>query len=113
MNLNEQEVKLLHEICKNLHKVKKTEFDIKKVLKAKGANDLLADFIYTNTLDEITEKTYLKKQFLVSLIITIMGCTLNIVSYNRTIAGGSFILFWGIVVVGIVNMLRCVILYKR
>jgi hypothetical protein len=115
MNLNEVEIKQLHTICRNLYKAKKTEFHIKEVLRAKGANGLLADFVYDNIIAEIDEKAYLRKQFLVSLIITIMGVSLNIVSYNRSAndGSGSFILFWGIVVGGIVSMIRCLILYKR
>jgi hypothetical protein len=115
VNLSEAEIKLLHKVCNTLYKAKKSEFHIKEVLRAKGANGLLADFIYTNTIAEIDEKRYLKMQFAVSLIITIMGLILNFVSYSRAVNGdsGTFILFWGIVVAGIVSMLRCIILYKR
>jgi uncharacterized membrane protein len=105
----------LHTLAKNLIKNKVAETQILKELLKEGINENYALTIIQNVKSDIDDKKEFWKLLFMGTFFVIGGLVINYYSYKIAENGNSFFfyLFWGIVVTGIVLIIRAFILFKN
>ncbi len=109
-----QKVKLLHEKVKQLLLAHKTEEQIIIELSKDGIDSQYAQVIIENVNDDKADKKSFRSSLIMGGFYLASGLLLNYFSYSIAAASNSFFfyLFWGILILGIVTIVRGFILYK-
>ena len=109
------EIKLLHSQVKELLKKNYTHEEIVDVLKQKGLEPYYIETIIENIEQEKEDKVSFRNSTITGIFFIISGFAINIFSYRLAESANNsfFYVFWGIIVVGIVTVIRGFILYRR
>ena len=107
-------VKLLHAKVKELLSANYSETEIINELKKDGVDPHYAKIIIENVGDDKDDKKSFRNSLIMGTFYIVGGLLLNFLSYNIATAANSlfFYFFWGIIVLGIVTIIRGFILYK-
>ena len=91
-----------------------THDQIKDRLKDENLQSYYIETIIENIQDEKEDKKSFRNLMIMGGFFVIGGLAINILSYkfSENMNSSSFMLFWGIVVAGIVTIVRGVILYR-
>ena len=110
-----ERVTFLHKKVKDLLKQGKSENHIIEELKKDGINLDYAHIIIENVYNDIHDRKNFWRLIFGGLFFIIGGLAINYFSYQIAANAGSFFfyLFWGIVVAGIVMILRAFIIFKN
>ena len=109
-------VKRLHSIGEELLRKGKSDSEIVSELTRVGnISTSYAEQILNNIYEDINKKKQFRKHILSGTFVTVAGLLINYLSYKFAYESGSgtFLLIWGIVVIGIINILRGLILYRK
>ena len=103
-----EKIRLLHVKAKSMIKAGLDEHEIVKELMKDGIESYYAEMIIANVYEDYDNK----KQFLKLLIWGAGYTAAGIIASSFSFQGNS-ILFWGLIVLGIVNICRAFILYRK
>jgi len=109
-------VKRLHSIGEDLKRQGKSDPEIvNELAKVGNISTSYAEQILNNIYEDANKKKQFKKHIFNGTFVTIAGLLINYLSYKFAYQSGSgtFLLIWGIVVIGIINILRGLILYRK
>ncbi|MFT3844784.1 MAG: hypothetical protein QM725_07015 [Lacibacter sp.] len=108
------EVKDLHSQVKGMLVKKMAEEDILKKLRESGIKKDYAILIIENAKEDIDKFKNFKVSLFIGLFLIVGGIIINILSYRIAEAANSifFYLFWGIIAVGIVTVVKAYVLFK-
>ena len=104
----------LHLQVKNLLKMNYTNEAIAEELKKHGTEPYYIETIIRNIENEKADKKSFRNSMVMGSAYLFGGFLINVFSYrfSENAQSSSFFAFWGIVVLGIITILRGVILYK-
>ena len=110
-----QKVEQLHEEVRMRLKQKQTPEQIYNSLEEKGLEPYYIKTIIQNVEDEKDDKKSFRNSMIMGIGYIVGGIVINIFSYKFAVESNSFVfyIFWGIVVVGIVTVIRGFILYRK
>jgi hypothetical protein len=110
-----EEIEKLHQTVKLLLQKGHTDDDIVQQLQKEGIDADYAQTIINNVVSDAEDKRDFRKLFLMGLFTLIGGLLINYFSYTIASATGAlfFYLFWGIVVAGIVMLIKAFIIFRR
>ena len=110
-----ERVDYLHSIAKNLIKCKIPDNQILYALLKEGIDENYALMIIENAKSDIDDKKEFWKLLFMGIFFVIGGLAINYYSYKIAENANSFFfyLFWGIVVAGIILIIRAFILFKN
>ena len=110
-----KQIKLLHLKVKQLLSEGWTDENIINELAKEGIQTHYAQTIIENLQDEESDKKSFRNSLLVGIFYIVAGILINFFSYKIAVNNNSFFfyLFWGIIVLGIVTIIRGFILYKK
>ncbi len=81
--------------------------DVVEMLKEKGVNEKLADeVVHTMINNENSEKSGSGFSALIWFLVFIGGIAYTIYSYESAQAGGTYVIAWGAILFGFINMLK-------
>jgi hypothetical protein len=108
-------VKLLHIKVDELLKENYTDAQIINQLTKEGIDTHYAEIIIGNVRDDQEDKKSFRNSMIMGSFYIFAGGLINILSYIIASNANSFFFyaFWGIVVLGVVTIIRGFILYKR
>jgi hypothetical protein len=109
------EIEQLHVLVKKLLEEKHSNEEIVEQLQKQGLEPYYIETIIQNIHDEESDKKSFRSSMIMGLFYVVAGLSINVFSFMTAENTGSsiFYLFWGIVVFGIVTIIRGFILYKR
>jgi hypothetical protein len=109
------EIKKLHTQVKNLLEQNYSKEVIIKQLQEQGVAPYYIESIIENVKNEKTDSKSFRNCLIMGIFYIVAGLLVNIFSYRiaENTNSSFFYLFWGIVVFGIVTIIRGFILYKR
>ena len=109
-----QQVKLLHLKVKKLLQSNYSEDEIIEELKKDGIETHYAQIVIENVRDDKDDVKSFRNSLIMGGFYIGGGLLLNFFSYNFATAANSvfFYFFWGIIVLGLVTIIRGFILYK-
>src|SRR5689334_22175535 len=107
-------IEALHEKVRTFLKQGLTHDQIKDQLKDENLQAYYIETIIENIQDEKEDKKSFRNSMIMGGFFVIAGLAINILSYkfSDNTGSSSFLLFWGIVVTGIVTIARGFILYR-
>ena len=107
-------VEALHAKVRTFIKQGLTNEQIKDQLKDENLQPYYIETIIENIQDEKDDKKSFRNSMIMGGFFVIGGLAINILSYqfSEKTNSSSFLLLWGIVVVGIVTIVRGIILYR-
>jgi hypothetical protein len=107
-------VTLLHRKAKQLLKEGKSEAGIIRELSGEGIDAGYAETIINNVQNDIHDRKGFWKLIFSGLFFILGGLAINYFSYQIAVNANSlfFYLFWGIVVAGIVLIIRAFIIFR-
>ncbi|HWR33303.1 MAG TPA: hypothetical protein VN451_07255 [Chitinophagaceae bacterium] len=110
-----KQVEGLHLKVKQLLKEGYSHDEIIKQLTGVGIEPYYIETIIGNLENEKTGKKNFRNSVFAGLFYIIAGLILNFLSYRLSVNSNSFFfyLFWGIIVVGVVTIIRGFILYRK
>ncbi len=110
-----QTIEILHAKVRTFLKEGLTNEQIIDKLKEEDLQPYYIETIIENIQDEDDDKKSLRNSIIMGSFFIIGGLILNILSWraSENMGSSSFLLFWGIVVMGIVTVARGVILYRK
>jgi len=110
-----EKVEQLHEEVRMRLKEKQSHDQIFKSLEESGLEPYYIKTVIQNVEDEKADKKSFRNSMIMGLGYIIGGIIINIFSYKFAVESGSFAfyIFWGIVAVGIVTIIRGFILYRK
>jgi len=108
-------IEALHEKVKTFLKQGLTHEQIKEQLRDENLQPYYIETIIENIQDEKDDKKSFRNSIIMGGFFVIAGLAINVLSYkfSENTNSTSFMLFWGIVVIGIVTIVRGIILYRR
>lgn len=108
-------IKALHDKIAVLLKRGLTNGQIIQELKNENLEPYYIETIIQNIMEEKEDNKSFRNSMIMGAFFIIAGLAINILSYTLSdnMGASSFLLFWGIVVTGIVTVIRGFILYKR
>ncbi|MEO7310802.1 MAG: hypothetical protein ABIX01_10425 [Chitinophagaceae bacterium] len=111
----EDKVKLLHKKAAQLLQNKAKDDEIITALIKEGINHDYATLILDNVKDDVHDKKEFRKHWVSGSFITIAGLLVNYLSYeiSEKYGAGSFLLLWGIVLFGILIIVRGFIIFRK
>lgn len=114
-NKDTDRVDYLHSIVKDLIKNKAPENEILNRLLKEGLDQNYALTIIENVKSDIDDSKEFRRLLGMGIFFVVGGLAINYFSYKiaENFNSGFFYLFWGIVAVGIVLIIRAFILYKK
>jgi hypothetical protein len=115
LDATSHKVEILHTKVRTFLKEGLTHEQIIDKLKGEDLQPYYIETIISNIEDEDDDKKSLRNSIIMGGFFIIGGLILNILSYraSENMGSSSFILFWGIVVMGVVTVARGLILYRR
>lgn len=110
-----EKVERLHEEVRMRLKQNQSHEQIFKSLEEKGLEPYYIKTVIQNIEDEKADKKSFRNSMIMGLGYVIGGLLINYFSYKFAVESGSFVIyiFWGIVAVGIVTIIRGFILYRK
>lgn len=110
-----RKVEQLHEEVRMRLKQKQTPEQIYNSLEEKGLEPYYIKTIIQNVEDEKDDKKNFRNLMKMGIGYIVGGVVVNIFSYKFAVATGSFIfyIFWGIVALGIMTIIRGFILFRK
>lgn len=107
-------VEALHTKVRIFLKQGLTHDQIKDQLKDENLQAYYIETIIENIQDEKEDKKSFRNSMIMGGFFVIGGVAINILSYkfSENASSSSFLLFWGIIVTGIVTIVRGIILYR-
>ena len=111
----DNKIQLLHNSVKAFIEAGKTDAEITGWLNKEGIDDHYAATIIENVRNDFHDKKEFWKHILMGSFMTIGGLLSSYMSYKFAEQAGSgmYIIIWGIVVTGIVTIIRGVILFRK
>ncbi len=111
----EDKIQLLHTKARWLIENKKADDEIIAELKKEGIDQNYATTVINNVRNDLRKKKEFWKQLLMGSFITIAGLLVNYLSYKfaEETGSGEFLLIWGVVVIGIITIIRAFILFRK
>ena len=111
----EGKIQLLHAKAAILIESGKDDTQIITELTKDGIDKNYAITIIDNVKKDLHNKKEFRKHVLMGSFMTIAGLLINYLSYKFAEENGSgmFLLIWGIVVTGIITILRGIILFRK
>jgi len=108
-------IKTLHYKAKHLLQQDYSEDQVIARLQQDGVDKQYAATIIENLKTDDNNRAHFRSLLLLGLFTTIGGILLNILSYRASanMHFSMFILFWGIVVGGIITLLKALSVYRR
>jgi hypothetical protein len=106
-------VNRLHTEALLLLKQKKNDELIINQLIKQGIDRHYAEMILENVKNDLHDKKQLYLHILIGAFILLSGLAMTILSYISAFQGGSYLIFYGLVVTGIIVIIRGVITYKK
>ncbi len=115
LNHMPDEVTALHRMAKKLIDQDIDEGSVKAMLMKEGLSEMYAAIIIDNVLNDIRDKKDFYKMLIMSVCITGGALWLNYMSYDLALVNNSatMIIFWGLVVSGILMMVKSVAMYRQ
>src|SRR5688572_24717693 len=112
-NINAR-ISLLHKKARTLLKAKHSDEYIIAALKEEGIEEDYAYLIIENVRNELFDRRQFWKMLFIGGFMLIGGLWMNYLSYTHAVIHGSYsyYVFWGIVVAGVVLIIRAIILFK-
>ena len=109
-----KQIKLLHTRVIQLLSEKYTDEEISEELKKDGIDDHYSQSLIENVRNDKANRKSLRNSLIMGSFYIAGGLLLNFFSYKMAVVNNSnfFYLFWGIIVLGIVTIIRGIILYK-
>ncbi|MBL0146510.1 MAG: hypothetical protein IPP48_12975 [Chitinophagaceae bacterium] len=109
------EVERLHNNVKQFLQSGKTENEIIELLKQEGLEEYYVQTIIDNVLADKRDRKDFWKLILMGTFTVVSGLFINYSSYSFAVQNGSgyFYLFWGIIVVGLLMIVRAFILFNK
>ncbi|BAV09676.1 hypothetical protein SAMN05421788_1011113 [Filimonas lacunae] len=107
-------IEAIHESVRTYLKQGLTNEQIIEKLKEENLEPYYIETVIDNIYKEYEDKKNLKNAILTGSILVIVGLVINMLSYrlSENMNSSAFLLFWGIVVTGIVTIIRGMILYR-
>ena len=114
LNIDER-VNHLHSLTKRLLQENESEDVIVNKLMQEDIDENYARLIIANVQNDIYDRRQFWKLLAKGLFITIGGLWINYFSYSQAIARGALIyyVFWGIVVMGIIVIIKAFTIFGR
>jgi hypothetical protein len=108
-------IQLLHSKTKILIESGKDDKEIIAELIKDGVDQHYGNTIIGNVRNDMRDKKEFWKHILTGTFITIAGLLINYLSWKSAEQNGSgmYLLIWGIVVAGIITIIRGVILFRK
>ena len=108
-------VKHLHTKARSLLTKKKNDEEIITELTKEGIDSNYAVIVLENVKNDIYDKKEFWKHLIMGSIIVIAGLAINYLSYNHAEETGSgyFLALWGVVVIGIIIIMRGIIIFRK
>ncbi len=115
MNDTDKKISDLHNKARELLIQNEPEDNIIGELTKEGIDEGYASLIIENVKSDISDRKNFWREISTGIIITIMGIVLNILSYQAFFNARSsiFILFWGIVILGLSIVIRAFLLFWK
>ena len=109
-----KQIKLLHTRVIQLLSEKYTDEEISEELKKDGIDDHYSQSLIENVRNDKANRKSLRNSLIMGSFYIAGGLLLNFFSYKMAVVNNSnfFYLFWGIIALGIVTIIRGIILYK-
>ena len=109
-----KQIKLLHTRVIQLLSEKYTDEEISEELKKDGIDDHYSQSLIENVRNDKANRKSLRNSLIMGSFYVAGGLLLNFFSYKMAVLNNSnfFYLFWGIIALGIVTIIRGIILYK-
>ena len=82
-------------------------------LMKKGIDRHYAEMILENVKNDLYDKKQLYWHILLGVMILLSGLSMTLLSYFNAIIGGSYFIFTGLMVTGIIVIIRGVIIFKK
>jgi len=110
-----QHIALLHNRVKQLLKNGNSEESVMQQLGSEGLSRDYVQTIFENLSKEESDQKSFRNSLMMGVFYIFAGLLINFFSYRAAVQNGSlfFYAFWGVLVVGIVTIIRGVILYKH
>lgn len=108
-------IEAIHEKVRTLLKQGLTNEQIMDELKDENLQPYYIETVIENINNENENKKSLRNSIIMGGFFVIAGLAINILSYrfSENMNATSFLLFWGIIVTGIVTIARGLILYRK
>lgn len=115
MQSADQKIKALHQKAKALLKRDMTEEEVVQQLQQEGIEAGYARLIIDNVLSDERDRRDAWKLVFMGVFFVLGGLYINYSSYSIAVNNnaGFFYLFWGIVVAGILFLVRAYLLFRR
>ena len=110
-----KQIKLLHIRVNQFLSEKYTDEEISEELKKDGIDDHYSQSLIENVRNDKADKKSFRNSLIMGSFYVTGGLLLNFFSYKMAVVNNSnfFYLFWGIIVLGIVTIIRGVIIYSQ
>ena len=105
-----QQIAFLHEKARQLRKANYTDEAIARELVKEGITESYAHMIIGNIDGEASDKKSFRNSLIMGSFYILAGLLLTWFSYNSNMS--VYFIFWGLVVFGIVTIIRGVMLYR-
>jgi len=111
----EDKIQRLHSKAKMLAEENLPDSAIIEALTKEGIDEHYAYTLLENVRNDQHDKKEFRKHLLMGSFVTIAGLLVNYLSYKflERMGAGQFLLIWGVVVFGIVTILRGFILFRK
>ncbi len=108
-------IDLLHKKVRTLLRQKRQHAEIITELKRDGIDPDYAQTIIDNVYNDISDKRNFWKLLFSGVFFILAGFILNLLSYRIAVNSISviFYLFWGIIVAGIILIIRAFVLFRK
>ena len=109
------EAAALHRIAKQLLEADADEEEIYRELMKEGIDRSYAEMILDNVLNDLRDRKDFYKMLVMGIFTVAGGLLLNFLSYNYSMRTGAlgYYVFWGVVVAGIVMLIKAVGMYRN
>ena len=110
-----KQIELLHLKVKYLVKESYTDERIITELKKNGIEEHYARLIIQNIYQDLSDKRSFLNSMIMGSFYIGAGLLINVFSYKFAVSSNSliFYLFWGIIVLGIITIIKGFILYRK